>query len=127
MLSAFDLVALVATKNPSRAREFYETVLGLRFVADEPFALVFDANRTMLRVSKVKDLAPAPFTVLGWRVSDIRRTVASLQDRGVVFERYVGLAQDDLGICTFPGGSMVAWFKDPDGNVLSLTESVTDA
>lgn len=127
MLGSHDLVAFVATKNPERAREFYEGILGLRLVSDEPFALVFDANRTMLRISKVKDLTPGPFTVLGWRVSNIRRTVASLADRGVVFERYAGLVQDDLGICAFPGGSRVAWFKDPDGNVLSLTEFVSDA
>lgn len=127
MLGTSDVIAFAATKNPERAREFYESILGLRLVSDEPFALVFDANRTMLRISKVQDLTPAPFTVLGWRVSNIRRTVASLQDRGVVFERYVGLAQDDLGICTFPGGSRVAWFKDPDGNVLSLTEFASDA
>lgn len=127
MLGTHDIVAFVATKDATRARRFYETVLGLRLVSDDAFALVFEANRTMLRISKVKDVASAPYTVLGWRVSNIRGTVTALQDRGVVFERYAGLAQDDLGICSFPGGAKVAWFKDPDGNVLSLTEFESDA
>jgi catechol 2,3-dioxygenase-like lactoylglutathione lyase family enzyme len=127
LLGSQDIVAFIATKKAERSREFYETVLGLRLVSDEPFALVFDANGTMLRVSKMNDLTPARYTVLGWRVSNIRRTVGALQEKGVTFERYPGLAQDDFGVCTFPGGSRVAWFKDPDGNVLSLTEFVSDA
>ncbi len=122
MLTTATIIAFVATTNPVRARAFYEQVLGLSFVADEPFALVFDANGTMLRVTKVQDLSPAAYTVLGWDVSHIRAEVEALTQRGVVFERYAGFPQDDLGIGAFPDGTRVAWFKDPDGNILSLTQ-----
>jgi catechol 2,3-dioxygenase-like lactoylglutathione lyase family enzyme len=123
MLGENDVMAFVSTRQPERAREFYGAVLGLRFVADEPFALVFDAHGTMLRVTKVQELQPAPFTVLGWKVPDIRAAAAALRDKGVAFTRYDGMAQDDLGIWTVPGGgAQVAWFKDPDGNTLSLTQ-----
>jgi hypothetical protein len=75
-----------------------------------------------LRLSKVETIVPAPYTVLGWQVADIRAEHGLLTARGVTFERYAGLLQDSSGICTFPGGAQVAWFKDPDGNVLSLTQ-----
>ena len=122
MLGSRDVVAFVATRDPDRARAFYEGALGLRLVADEPFALVLDANGTTLRVQKVPELAPARHTALGWLVPDVAAAVRRLSERGVVFERYPGLAQDDLGICAFAGGARVAWFRDPDGNVLSLAE-----
>jgi predicted enzyme related to lactoylglutathione lyase len=122
VLGSCDVVAFVATRDPDRARAFYEGVLELTVVADEPFALVFDAHGTTLRVQKLQELAPARHTVLGWLVPDIAAAVRQLSARGVVCERYPGLPQDDLGICTFPGGGRVAWFKDPDGNTLSLTE-----
>ena len=122
MLGSRAVVAFVATRDPDRARGFYEGVLGLRLVADEPFALVFDAHGTTLRVQKVQELAPARHTVLGWLVPDIAAAVRSLSAAGVAFERFPGLPQDDLGVCAFPGGGRVAWFKDPDGNTLSLTE-----
>jgi len=125
VLGSCDVVAFVATRDSDRAREFYEGVLGLPLVADEPFALVFDAHGTTLRVQKVQELAPARQTVLGWLVPDIAAAVRQLSARGVAFERYPGLTQDDLGVCTFPGGGRVAWFKDPDGNTLSLTEGGT--
>lgn len=96
--------------------------MGLRFVADEPYALVFDANGVMLRVSKTQSLDPAPHTVLGWSVGDIQATVAALARKGVAFERYDVLTQDAAGVWTSPGGVRVAWFKDPDGNLLSLTQ-----
>ena len=118
MLNTSDVIAFVATTNPERARAFYEGVLGLSLLADEPFALVFDANGVMLRVAKVQALDPARHTVLGWRVSDIRATVEMLTNQGVVFERYDGLPQDPTGIWTSPSGAQVAWFEDPDGNVL---------
>ena len=127
MLGSRDVVAFVATRDSDRARAFYEGVLGLRVVADEPFALVLDANGTTLRVQKVQDLAPARHTALGWLVPDVAAAVRQLSARGVVFERYPGLPQDDLGVCTFPGGARVAWFRDPDGNTLSLTEGGTRA
>ena len=123
MLGSADVVAFVATTDADRARQFYEGTLGLRLVADEPFALVFDAHGTTLRVQKLPELAPARHTVLGWLVPDVAAMIRHLSARGVAFERYPGLPQDDLGIATFPGGSRVAWFKDPDGNTLSLTEA----
>ena len=122
MLGLHDVIAFVATTNPNQAKEFYDGVLGLRLVSDEPFALVFDAHGTMLRIAKVQVLNPAGHTVLGWRVADINGLVRELKVRGVTFERYDGLQQDDLGIWTAPGGAYVAWFKDPDGNTLSLTQ-----
>jgi len=120
-----DVIAFVATSSPEAARAFYEGVLGLAFRADEPDALVFHSGPTMIRVSKVPPFAPAPFTVLGWKVRDILAEVKSLAARGVRFERFPGFTQDPHGIATFPDGTQVAWFKDPDGNMLSLTEFPT--
>ena len=91
MLDACDLVAFVATAKPAEARRFYEDTLGLRLVSDEPFALVFEARGTELRVTKVEALTPAPFTVLGWSVPDIRAAMRELAGRGVRFERYPGM------------------------------------
>jgi catechol 2,3-dioxygenase-like lactoylglutathione lyase family enzyme len=122
MLNSSDVIAFVATRDADGARAFYEGILGLRLMSDEPFALVFDASGTMLRIAKVQELTPARHTVLGWRVADIRATTAALAARGVVFERYDGMAQDDLGVWNAPGGAKVAWFRDPDGNTLSLTQ-----
>jgi len=115
------IVAFIATADPARARAFYEGTLGLT-VSDEDYALVADANGTMLRIQKVERMTPAPYTALGWEVSDIAATVAELGARGVKFARYEFLAQDEAGIWTAPGGAKVAWFADPDGNVLSLSE-----
>lgn len=122
MLSTSHLVAFVSTAQPDRARAFYQGVLGLTLVSDDPFALVFDANGVTLRVSKTQSLTPAPHTVLGWRVADVRAVVSALGGKGVATERFPGLAQDELGIWTAPGGARVAWFKDPDGNLLSATQ-----
>lgn len=122
MLGEQELMAFVATTHPERARQFYSQVLGLRLVADEPWALVFDAHGAMLRIQKTTELVPAKHTVLGWRVSDIEATLAGLRDKGVRFERYSFLPQDELGIWTTPDGTKVAWFKDPDGNTLSVTQ-----
>jgi catechol 2,3-dioxygenase-like lactoylglutathione lyase family enzyme len=122
LLGSCDLMAFVATTDAARARRFYGDVLGLPLVADEPYALVFDAHGTSLRVARVDTLLPAPHTVLGWVVPELTAAVIALARRGVVFERYAGLDQDERGICTFQGGGRVAWFKDPDGNTLSLTE-----
>ncbi len=118
------LVAFVPTTNSAKARAFYESALGLRLVADEPpFALVFDANGTMLRVTIVPEHPPAPFTVLGWEVDSIESTVDRLTAAGVEFLRYPGL--NDGGprpIWTSPSGARIAWFHDPDQNVLSVTQ-----
>jgi len=125
MLSKSPLVAFVATAAPESAKHFYGSVLGLPLLEDTPFALVFDANGTSLRIQKVRHVAPAPHTVLGWAVSDIRAAVQGMAAKGVAFQRYDGLAQDQLGIWSVPGGALVAWFRDPDGNTLSLTESAS--
>jgi catechol 2,3-dioxygenase-like lactoylglutathione lyase family enzyme len=114
-------IAFVSTTDPERARAFYQDTLGLTFVADEGFALVFDLAGVMLRVTKVEQLQPQPFTVLGWRVDDPEATVRQLTSRGVAFERYPGTEQDALGIWPSPSGARIAWFRDPDGNVLSIT------
>ena len=115
-------ILFLATANAERSREFYERVLGLAFVADEPPALVFQVGHSMLRIQKVQKVHTAPYTALGWAVSDIRATVRRLSDAGVVFERYEGMNQDGDGIWQAPSGGLVAWFRDPDGHVLSLTQ-----
>jgi catechol 2,3-dioxygenase-like lactoylglutathione lyase family enzyme len=121
-VSAAEVIAFVATSDGAKARAFYQGKLGLRLVSEDPFALVFDAHGTMLRVQKVQALKPAQYTVLGWRVPDIRAAVRDLAGAGVAFDRYQGMGQDELGIWVAPSGAKVAWFKDPDGNTLSLTE-----
>jgi len=115
------IVAFVGTRDPQRAKSFYRDTLGLNMVSEDHFALVFDVNGTMLRVTPVPEMTPAKYTVLGWAVNDIKATVTQLQTAGVVFEHY-GLPQDELGIWTAPGGAKVAWFKDPDGNILSVSQ-----
>jgi catechol 2,3-dioxygenase-like lactoylglutathione lyase family enzyme len=115
-------VGFALTTKPDDAKEFYGEKLGFRFVKDDGFALVFDANGTMLRVSKTKEFTPAAHTILGWEVDDISAAVIDLAAKGVVFERYPGMPQDAQAICTFPTRDRVAWFKDPDGNVLSLSQ-----
>jgi catechol 2,3-dioxygenase-like lactoylglutathione lyase family enzyme len=122
MLNDADIMAFVATVQPERALWFYRDVLGLKLVEDSQYALVFDANGTLLRVQKVRELIPAPFTALGWKVGDIRATIGTLAANGVVFERYPWITQDELGVWLTPDGSHVAWFRDPDGNILSLTQ-----
>jgi catechol 2,3-dioxygenase-like lactoylglutathione lyase family enzyme len=122
MLGKHDVIAFVPTKHPEQAKVFYGSVLGLRLDSDTPFALVFDAGGTMLRVAKVEELMPAPYTVLGWKVLDICSIMQNLANKGIAFERYKGLPQDELGVWMSPDGHRVAWFKDPDGNTLSLTQ-----
>ena len=122
MLDKHKLMAFVATRDGARAREFYEGTLGLRVISDDEYALAVDANGTMLRIQKVGAYAPHPFTALGWEVTDIGPTVDALGERGVQFERFPGMGQDGRGIWHSPSGARVAWFKDPDGNTLSLTQ-----
>jgi catechol 2,3-dioxygenase-like lactoylglutathione lyase family enzyme len=122
MLGTQTPIAFVATCKPDRARAFYGDVLGLRLIEDSPFALVFDSGGSMLRIQKVETLTPSPYTALGWPVDDLAGIIQALVKRGVVFERYPRLDQDALGIWTSPSGAKVAWFKDPDGNGLSLTQ-----
>ena len=118
-----EMIAFVATRDPARSKVFYEQTLGLRLVSEElPFALVFDLRGTMLRITVVKELTPAAYTVLGWKVPDIIAGAHALQRAGVVFQRYPGMEQDESGIWTSPSGTKVAWFKDPDGNTLSISQ-----
>jgi catechol 2,3-dioxygenase-like lactoylglutathione lyase family enzyme len=124
MLGSNKIIAFVPTRDPVKARAFYEGVLGLRFVNDDGFALVLDANGTMVRVAKAPEFKPMPFTILGWQVSGIEKVVAALQKKGVHFERFGFFEQDKLGIWTAPTGDKVAWFKDPDGNMLSVSQHV---
>jgi catechol 2,3-dioxygenase-like lactoylglutathione lyase family enzyme len=122
-LRGHNIIAFVPIVNLAKATSFYRDTLGLRLVQDEaPFALVFDANGIMLRLTPVGELSPAPWTVLGWEVAEIKNAVRELTSSGVRFERYEQMKQDEHGIWTSPTGAMVAWFKDPDGNVLSISE-----
>jgi catechol 2,3-dioxygenase-like lactoylglutathione lyase family enzyme len=123
MLKEHPITAFVATTDGTLARRFYGTTLGLRIVSEDDFALVCDAHGVALRIQKVGTLRPQGFTVLGWNVPDIEATVDGLAARGVAFERFEGMEQDERAIWTAPSGARVAWFKDPDGNVLSVTEA----
>jgi catechol 2,3-dioxygenase-like lactoylglutathione lyase family enzyme len=122
VLASAKVVAFLATSDPARAKAFYGEVLGLRLLSEDGFAVVFDANGTTLRVAIVREVAPALYTVLGWDVGDIAATARRLSAAGVVFERYAWLQQDELGIWSAPSGAKVAWFKDLDGNVLSVSQ-----
>jgi catechol 2,3-dioxygenase-like lactoylglutathione lyase family enzyme len=122
VLASSKVVAFLATSDAARAKAFYGEVLGLRLLSEDGFAVVFDANGTTLRVAIVREVVPAPYTVLGWDVEDIAATVHRLSGAGVVFERYGWLQQDELGIWNSPSGAKVAWFKDLDGNVLSVSQ-----
>jgi len=122
-LSDQSLIGFVAASDPDRAKKFYRDTLGLHLVSEEmPFALVFDAHGTMLRVTIVQKVVPAGYTVLGWQVPNIVAAAKALSEAGVRFERYQGMEQDELGVWSSPGGARVAWFKDADGNTLSISE-----
>ena len=122
MLSDKKLKAFIPTIKPEKAKIFYKDVLGLTLLSEDNYALEFNANGTLLRITTVDRLNPHPFTVLGWNVDNIAFVIESLVSNGVVFERYDFFEQDKLGIWTSPSGDKVAWFKDTDGNLLSLTE-----
>jgi catechol 2,3-dioxygenase-like lactoylglutathione lyase family enzyme len=122
MLGQQPLVAFVATAKPDQAQAFYADTLGLRLQQRDAFALVFDAGGTPLRVAIVDAFQPQPFTVLGWIVQDVAEVARQLMARGVSFKRFDGMDQDELGIWHAPGGASIAWFADPDGNTLSITQ-----
>ena len=122
MLSSSKLVGFIPTIDAQRARQFYVDILKLEFVADDHFALVVRANQSTIRIVRLEKLTPATYTILGWEVSDIATTVGELVQAGVSFLRFPPLPQDDLGIWTTPSGSRVAWFHDPDGNILSVSQ-----
>ena len=122
-LSKHNVIAFVTIVDVARAKEFYRDKLGLRLLSEEPpYALVFDANGIMLRLGMAKERPPIPGTVLGWQVPDAAAAVTDLEQSGIRFERYDHLKQDLQGIWTAPTGARVAWFKDPDGNILSISE-----
>ena len=122
MLGNNKIMAFVATADAARSRHFYEQVLGLHVTSDDEFALVLNAGGTTLRVQKAATVHAPPYTSLGWEVKDLQASVRALTERGVHFERYPHFAQDELGIWHAPSGASVAWFKDPDGNLLSLAQ-----
>jgi len=121
------VMAFIPVRDLAAARAFYGGTLGLPVTDENPFAVVLNAGGTVLRLIEVADLRPQPFTVAGWVVPDIVAAVDALAGRGVTFIRYEGMDhQDERGIWTTPGGDRVAWFKDPDGNTLSLTSFSTE-
>jgi catechol 2,3-dioxygenase-like lactoylglutathione lyase family enzyme len=119
-LSSGDVVAFAGTSDPKRAMSFYRDTLGLELEYSDNFAVVFNSNGTTIRVAVVPEVVPAGYTILGWMVPDIEATVAQLKKAGVKFERYAGMEQDAQGIWNAPIGARIAWFKDPDGNTLSV-------
>jgi catechol 2,3-dioxygenase-like lactoylglutathione lyase family enzyme len=123
MLGGADVVAFVATTDADRATAFYGDLLGLALVEQTRFACLFTTPNAELRVTIVSELSPAPYTVLGWRVADVEARARALRAAGVEALRYEGMEQDELGIWTSPSGARVLWFQDPDGNILSITQS----
>ena len=122
MLTSGKMVGFVPTKDSKQARAFYEGKLGFQFVSDDQFALVMMAGQNTIRIAKGANFVPAQYTVLGWEVEDIEAVVRRLSERGVAFEKYPFIQDQELGIWTAPGGDKVAWLKDPDGNVLSVAQ-----
>ncbi|MEO0713454.1 MAG: VOC family protein [Pseudomonadota bacterium] len=125
MLSSSPLDVFVPVADGDRARTFYGDVLGLDLVEETPFALVYDAPGGRLRLAKTPSFVPQPFTVAGWAIADIDVAMAQLEKGGVTFERFASLPQDDRGIWTTSDGAKICWFKDPDGNLLSLAQQPT--
>ena len=118
-------IAFVPTGQPEAARLFYEQTLGLNFITDNDFAIVFHVGahpQTMLRVVRTRNFSPAAHTVFGWAVEDLKQAVDELATKGVTFLRYNHFEQDQRNIWNAPDGSRVAWFKDPDGTTLSISQ-----
>lgn len=122
MLKKHKMIGFALTTDPQRARKFYEEVLGFKFLEENPFALVMETDENMIRISPVKEFVPAPHTILGWEVKEIESLANYLKERGVSFERYPWMKHSEQGIWDSPSGDKVAWFKDPDGNVLSISQ-----
>lgn len=122
MLGKYSLMAFVATAEPATGRAFYEETLGLPVTSADDYGVMYDAGGTTLRMPFVRELHPAPYSILSWMVSDIHSVISALKAKGVIFEVYEGMGQDASGVWTSPGGTKVAWFKDPGGNLLSLSE-----
>lgn len=122
MLASSNVMCVIPTLNSDRARAFFEGVLGLPVEVDDGFATVLRARNAAIRLTKVKEFQPLPFTLMGWEVDDVGAMARALAARGVVFEQYEDIGQDADGVWTAPGaGARVAWFKDPDGNLLSIS------
>ena len=126
MSQTWEAVAFLPSEDLERAERFFVDVLSLPLASRSPFACVFKCGGATLRVTRVDDLRPQPFTVFGWLVADLRTAVKQLRERGTELLHYEGLDQDEQDVWTTPGGDLVAWFLDPDKNVLSLTELVND-
>ena len=122
MLANGMLKAFIPTVNPQEAILFYRDLLGFELMSEDDYAMEFNANGTLLRVTIVDEFVPQPFTILGWNIENLVFTVRQFNNKNIYFEIFDFLEQDDLGIWNSPGGAKVAWFKDPDGNILSLTE-----
>src|SRR5262245_291308 len=123
MMPAFGkMVGFLLTKDYDKARAFYERSLGAEFVSLDQFALVVSIGGHHIRISKSPNFVPLHSTVLGWEVPDIERVVDALTQHGVTFEKYPFVQDKERGIWSAPGGSKIAWFKDPDGNVLSISQ-----
>jgi catechol 2,3-dioxygenase-like lactoylglutathione lyase family enzyme len=118
------MVGFLVTTNPDAALRFYTEVLGFRLISDDAYALAFDTHGGLLRVGKAEQFQPAHGTVLGWEVEDIQASVADLKAKGAVFERFPNMPADENAVFTFPTGDKVAWFRDPERNLLSLSQHV---
>ena len=122
MLASAKLVGFVPTKDYEQARAFYEGKLGFQFVSLDQYALVLSVGGHKIRIAKVPNFTPLQGTILGWEVKEIETVVTWLGDRGVTLEKYPFVQDRELGIWTTPSGDKVAWFKDPDGNILSISQ-----
>ena len=116
------IIGFIPSTNLDVSASFYTNKLGLELVGSDDYALEYLVNNAILRIIKVVDLINANYTVLGWEVKDIMSAVEELRDNGVDFVFYEGMSQNENGICSFPNGGKVAWFKDPDDNTLSITQ-----
>ncbi len=123
MLNTQNVHAFIPTLDFAKAKAFYGETLGLKQVSENPYAMEFDANGTLLRITLVRELNPHPFTVLGWGVTNIEDEMRELAGKGVVFEKFGLPGQNDKGVWQADETTKVAWFKDPDGNLLSLASS----
>ena len=122
MLDASPISVFLATAKPEESKTFYQKVMGLTLTDDNPFAVVFKLKGAELRISKVQSFTPQPWTVLDWQVEDLEKTMSELTNKDVSFERFEGMDQDENGVWATPDGVRIAWFKDPDGNVLSVSK-----
>lgn len=124
MLGSATLTALVGTMKPEAAKAFYADTLGLKFINDDSYAMVFEGKNARIRVSRVPGVTPAAYAVLAFDVADIEQAIDGLAAKGVVFARFGFFVQDARGVWTAPDGTKVAWFHDPDLNLLSLVQHV---